>query len=609
MKVLEKQKVGIHDAGKQDAEIRNEEIHDTAIQRHTLPVKRISEMEKVFPCREPSGEGATRRPSGLKGETISFQIAYYGDVERKQYGMVRAEAPDGVRIRVRRVGLVPCAYPCHRETDPGYLVTEPGMYPDILEEIGEAGFPIVSGQWQSLWVDVETSGDTPAGEYPVAVILESQAFAPGMKPLYARVETAVEVIDAELPDLELFHTEWLHCDCLAQYYGVEVFSERHWELIEHFVRHAAKRGCNMLLTPVFTPPLDTAVNGERLTVQLVDVTVTDEGYAFGYDRFRRWVEMCGRCGIRYLEISHLFSQWGAKAAPKIMSRVDSEEHDRDHMEHDSVYPKIMSRAGGEERRLFGWETRADSEEYRAFLQAFLSSFTEELERLGIRDRCFFHVSDEPEEKDLESYAYAKNLVRQYLPGNRVIDALSDHRFYEQGLVDEPVCANDHIEPFLKDRPPRLWTYYCTGQHLEVSNRFISLPGFRTRILGVQLYKYAIDGFLHWGYNFYNSDFSRYPIDPYRSTDADGAFPSGDPFLVYPGKDGKPVDSIRSMLMEKAMADLRAMRCLEKLTDRETVLQCLMEKENGEITFRSYPQNMEYLEEVRERIHEAIRKHC
>lgn len=576
MKVQEKQNAGKLIAGKLDA----------GVQECALRVKQVSEMEKVFPGREPSGEGVDGRLGGLKGETISFQIAYYGNVERKQYGTVHADAPDGVRIRVRRVGLVPCAYPCHRETDPGYLVTEPGMYPDILEEIGESGFPIVSGQWGSLWVDIETAEDTPAGEYPVTVTLESQAFAAGMKPLSARVETTVEIINAKLPELELYHTEWLHCDCLAQYYGVEVFSQRHWALIENYVRHAVKLGCNMLLTPVFTPPLDTAVNAERPTVQLVDVTVTEEGYAFGYDRFRRWVELCGRCGIRYLEISHLFSQWGANAAPKIMGRADG--------------------ADGAERRLFGWETRADSEEYRAFLEAFLSSFTEELERLGIRERCFFHVSDEPEEKDLASYAYARNLVKQYLPEDRVIDALSDHRFYEQGLADEPVCANDHIEPFLKKRPPRLWTYYCTGQHLEVSNRFIALPGFRTRILGVQLYKYGIDGFLHWGYNFYNSDFSRYPIDPYRSTDADGAFPSGDPFLVYPGKDGKPVDSIRSMLMEKAMADLRVMCCLEKLTDRDTAMKCLMEEENGEITFRSFPQSIDYLVQVRKKVHEAVR---
>lgn len=551
-------------------------------QEHMLKVRLISEMEKVLPTREPSGDGAVSRWSVLKGERSSFQIAYYGDVERKQTGTIRVEAPDGICVHVKKVGLSPCAYPCHRERDEGYLTAEPGMYPDVLEDITEFGFPIISGQWRSLWIEVETSETTPAGEYPIELTLESAACAPGMKPLSAKIGVTAEVIDAVLPELNLIHTEWFHCDCLADYYKTEIFSERHWRIIENFVRHAVKRGCNMLLTPVFTPPLDTAKNGERPTVQLVDVTVTDQGYAFGYDRFERWVDMCRRCKIKYFEISHLFSQWGAKAAPKIVANVN-----------------------GEERNIFGWETRASGKEYREFLRAFLSSFTEEIERLGIGAQCFFHISDEPEEQDLESYLDAKHLVEEYLSGYRMIEALSNYDFYRQGAVKEPVCASNHIEPFLKNRPPRLWTYYCTAQHLDVSNRFIALPGFRTRILGVQLYKYAIDGFLHWGYNFYNSEFSRYPIDPYQCTDADGAFPSGDPFLVYPGRDGQPVDSIRSMLMERAMSDLRAMDCLETLTDQKTVMECLMEEAYGEITFTAYPQNASYLVQAREKINAAI----
>lgn len=556
---------------------------DTTVSGHTLQVKLVSSMEKVLPLLEPSADGFCGSLTALKGETVSFQAAYYGDVQRKQQGTVRIEAPAGIEISVRTVGLVPCAYPCHREKDAGYLVTEPGMYPDLLEDITEFGFPIVSGQWRSLWISVETGENTPAGVYPIRISLRSEADTAGMRSLAAEIEVTVEVLEAKLPVLTIPHTEWFHCDCLAGYYQVEVFSEAHWSMIENFVRHAVKRGCNMLLTPVFTPPLDTARNGERPTVQLVDVTVTEEGYEFGYDRFERWVEMCRRCGIRYYEISHLFSQWGATAAPKIIGRVN-----------------------GEERKIFGWETEASSEAYGTFLRMFLTSFTDKIKRLGIAGQCYFHISDEPTEEYLESYAYAKNLVKEYLSGYHVIDALSDYKFYEQGLVEEPVCANDHMEPFLEKRPLKLWTYYCTGQHLEVSNRFIALPGYRTRILGIQLYKYAIDGFLHWGYNFYNSEFSKYPIDPYRCTDAGGAFPSGDPFLVYPGREGRPVDSIRSMLMEEAMADLRAMHYLEELADRETVISCLAEEENGEITFRSYPQNADYLIRVRERVNAAIR---
>lgn len=562
--------------------------------------KIVSSMEKVFPAKEPSGEGAGEKLSALKGETISFQIAYYWGGERKQRGSVRVDAPEGVGVRVRTVGLVPCAYPCHLEKDEGYLVTEPGLYPDLLTDVTEFGFPIISGQWRSLWIDLEINKEAKVGEYPVKVTLESlmkgenfpmsectpaseEVSAPESMLMVESAEVSLEILGAELPELSIPHTEWFHCDCLANYYNVEVFSEEHWQIVENFVGHAVKRGCNMILTPIFTPPLDTAVGGERRTVQLVDIIVTDSGYEFSYEKFERWVAMCQRCGVKFFEISHLFSQWGAKSTPKIVGLVD-----------------------GKEQKIFGWETKSDSEEYAEFLRAFLASFTKKLEKLGIAKQCYFHISDEPMLEHLESYRTAKNIVKDQLEGYHMMDALSDYRFFEKGVVDEPVCANDHIEPFLENRPEKLWTYYCTGQFLDVSNRFIAQPGFRTRILGTQLYKFRIDGFLHWGYNFYNSEFSLYPINPYECTDADGAFPSGDPFLVYPGKGGKPEDSMRCMLMDEAMADLRAMKYLETLTDRETVMACLGEEENGEITFKKYPQSISYLTQVREKVNAAIK---
>ena len=62
---------------------------------------------------------------------------------------------------------------------------------------------------------------------------------------------------------------------------------------------------------------------------------------------------------------------------------------------------------------------------------------------------------------------------------------------------------------------------------------------------------------HWGYNFYNGVDSLCKIDPYRVTDACGAYPSGDPFIVYPGEGGYPEESIRMMALEEAMNDVRA----------------------------------------------------
>ena len=553
-----------------------------------LKFKLVSCMTKVLPWQEPSEDGVLPALSGLRGETVSFQIAYRWDGLRKSRGKIEYEIQNlnGVSVRVRTVGLSPCAYPCHPQRDDDYLADRPGMYPDLLQDLRGNEFPLIAGQWRSLWIDLEIGEDAGEGIGTVAFSIsgkensEKENFLP-----FGNLPLDLKVIGARLPELKIPHTEWFHSDCLANYYGVEVFSERHWVIIENFVRTAVRRGCNTLLTPLFTPPLDTAFGGERRTVQLVDVKEIAPGeYSFSFDKLRRWVEMARRCGIVWFEMSHLFSQWGAKYAPKIVGERD-----------------------GHMQQLFGWDTDAAGEAYRQFLHAFLDALLAELDRLGIREHTLFHLSDEPGENDFSSYAAARDAVKKKLKGCRLIETLSSYDFYEKGLIREPICGTDHLEPFLEEgrRPDKLWAYYCTVQCVDVSNRFIAMPGYRTRILGMQLYKYAIDGFLQWGYNFYNSEYSLFPVDPYACTDADGAFPSGDSFLVYPGPDGQPEESIRLMLMDEAMADLRAMDYLETLTDRQTVLDCLEEEHFGSLTFRSFPRSASYLANVRERVNEAI----
>lgn len=546
----------------------------------------VSSMEKVFPKKKPSSDGSRKQMSGLKGEIISFQIAYFSEYE----GYTRAEAevisPLCEQIKIRKVALVPCAFPCGVNCDEDYLTIEPGLYPDRLEELEKEenvykDIPLIYGQWRSIWIDVELSESQNAGIYPITVKLtckENVIFEEAYE---------IRVINAALPKLPIKHTEWFYSDCLANYYQVEVFSEEYWRIVENYLKTAAKHQMNMLLTPIFTPPLDTAVGGERRTVQLVDVKVLSDGnYEFGFEKLERWVNMAKRCGICYFEMSHLFTQWGAAAAPKIMG------------EKDGVYQK-----------LFGWDTDPSGKEYQKFLHAFLQALKPVLEKLEITKNTYFHVSDEPSMEMLESYRLARKCLLEELQGYPMIDALSDYAFFREGLVEQPVCALDHIEPFLRSRandngPEKLWGYYCCGQAVDVSNRFIVHPGYRTRILGAQLYACDLAGFLHWGYNFYNSAFSLHEMDPYQCTDADGAFPSGDPFLVYPGKNGEPEESQRLMLMDEAMADFRAMKLLEERYGRDAVLECLDVKD--EVLFlKKYPRNNEYLTKVREKINEKL----
>ena len=78
-------------------------------------------------------------------------------------------------------------------------------------------------------------------------------------------------------------------------------------------------------------------------------------------------------------------------------------------------------------------------------------------------------------------------------------------------------------------------------------------------------------------------------------------------MVYPGEDGKPVESIRLLVFHQALQDLRAMELLESLTDRKTVENIINEALDAPITFDSYPKEAQWLFAVRAKINEAIRK--
>ena len=543
-----------------------------------VELRLLNSLAKVFPHKSPPAEAEKIMISALRGETVSVQAAYlYKENGHRSWARFTVDAPPGVNFSARLVRYMPGFISSNFRTDDGYL-NEKGLFPDLLEPFETNRLPLVPGIWQCVWVSFEVDKNAASGTYPIGIKLERRDGG-----IMAAGEIDLEVIALELPPLDIPHTRWLHADCLAEYYGVRVFSERHWEIIENFVSYAVKHGINTILTPIHTPPLDTEISGERLTVQLIDVTVNGDGdFIFDFGKLERWVSMCRRVGIEYFEMAHLFTQWGAKHAPKIMGTKNG------------VYT-----------RLFGWETDAAGGEYTRYLEQMLPALTVKLREWGIAEKTFFHISDEPGIKHLEAYTAAQNIVRPLLEGFKIVDALSDYEFYEKGAVSVPVPAVDYIEPFLKGNVRELWCYYCCVQSYKVPNLFFMQPSYRNRIIGVLLSKYNLFGFLHWGYNFYNCVHSVYPVDPFRITDADGAFPSGDAFIVYPGADGHPLASQRLMVALEAFNDLRALKLLEGIIGRERVLGLIEEGLDEPLSFTCFPQNEEYLLTLRRKVNGLI----
>lgn len=541
-----------------------------------LQLKPLSAMTKVFLDEEPP---ASFVPEGVFGnECFCFQLAWYSpdDLTLKDLALTveLSPAPLAACTRVFQVGQVPAALPCYPGADDGQLRRAPGLFPDPLYPL-QAPLRAVGGQWHALFFELDPAALDP-GPRQLQVRLVPDDGSPA-----AQAQFSFTVLPGLLPPQRLLFTQWLHYDCLARWYNLEPMSEQHLACVWNYVDEAVAHGMNMLLVPLFTPPLDTLPGAERLTAQLVDVRLENGVYSFGFERLHAFLQQAQHRGIRAFEMTPLFTQWGAAFAPKIMARVN-----------------------GASRRLFGWDTPADSPEYVAFLEAFLPRLADRLHHWGLAEVCFFHVSDEPEKPEhRQNYRRAYELLHRCLPGFSIMDAVGSAAFFREGTVKQPIAATNAFASLREAGAEELWVYYCCAQYQKVSNHFLTTPGWRTRCFGLQLYRQNVWGFLHWGLNFWNSKYSQFPIDPYCTTDGGGVYPAGDPFIVYPGPHCAPIASQRQKLLRQAFYDDRALQLLEQLAGRaraEAVLDRF-----GPMDFERYPAGEQAVRTVRAAVNAAI----
>lgn len=549
-----------------------------------IVVKQISSLEKVRGNSEMAYTELTHMKA-LRGERVSYQIAIRTDATVT----FSVEIDSPLRPYIRMYGVEEAVMDCPTTMpvrELGYITQETGMMPDILMPLAEGQYRRAKMQARAVWMEVNLPATLEAGSYPITCrfLRRKDIMAGNYEPyLCAERTMTVEVLPVTAEEQSLIYTRWFYADCISSYHDVPIYSDRHFELIEAYIREAVDVGINMILVPIHTPPLDTAIGTYRPCVQLVDIKKEGDVYRFGFDKLDRFVDICKRAGVKYYEMAHMFSQWGAKCAANIMVEENGK---RDYM--------------------FGWHVAATDPRYVDFLKQYIAAVAARLEQLGVAEHTYYHISDEPTLSNIEAYRTAADIIRPLIGKSRTLDALSTYEFYEQGLVECPVTAVHHMDAFLPHNVPNQWTYYCCEPQSVYTNSLIAMPSARTRILGFLLYKYDVKGFLHWGYNFYNCSLSLYPINPYMTTSSDGAHPSGDPFLVYPAKDGA-YPSIRGKVTYEGIGDMNLCRTLERYIGRDAVVRLIDETAGMDVRFDAFPMDAEFLLTLRERMLDMIRE--
>ncbi len=523
-----------------------------------MKIETVGSLDKIF----PDGGVSLPEKSGvmLKNERYNFQVAVKNEERYRFYGVKLAVSGDlAESVTVRAVDLVPAVVTTYPDAD-DYVIfplgKDSGLYPDVLREEDTTNLPAC--KWSAFWITVHNKNGLPVGKHELKIELVGENGE-----TLAETEYSLEVLDAIMPETDFPVTHWVHYDAIANYYGVKPWSNEYYNIFGSFLAHYVGRGSNMLYVPLFTPPLDTKIGGERLDVQLVGIERKNGKYKFDLKKLEKFIDFALSYGIKYFEMCHLATQWGAAHCPKIMADTEN----------------------GYER-IFGWDTSSTSEEYLRFLRECLTQADGLLKRKNLTQKTYFHISDEPNKDNIARYKEVYDAIRPIIKDYKLMDAVSDAG---RDIIDIPVVSTTHLSGKCADNE---FAYYCcTSCRNYLANRFLNMPSARNRVLGSQLWLNKANGFLHWGFNFYNDGLSHKSIDPFSCTDAGEHFPAGDSFVVYPSKSGA-WDSLRLEVFNDALQDRAILCALEKKLGRERTEKLLAD--NGISGWTDYPHSAEKL---------------
>ncbi len=467
------------------------------------------------------GTQTVARADAARGETATFQVVARADVPLAGLQAAVLGAPFA-GVRARFVGYVAVTERVGYAPDPvgGALTND---FPDILLEHAFVDLP--AGFNQPVWVTVPVPPDARPDTYTLTLVLHG---CHGRTRYEARLPLRLRVHAAALAPQTLRVTNWFKagrgCPPVPD---LSPADEAYWPRLDGCVRNMVAHRQNTFFLPLF------------------DLVACDErqpgSWTFGFDNLDRWVETCRGAGGRYLEGSHLGRCERRDGSGRVLVYVPSG-------------PASAGRAVRERISI-------EAPRAQAFLAQFLPALARHVRRRGWLDDYVQHLVDEPCAEHVADYGRVRALVRRHAPRLRTVDAVCTTNLHAAGAgPDIWVPMLNDLEdnlPFyraLQAQGVEVWHYTCMYPRGPYPNRFLYQPLLKTRYVHWVHAVCGTKGYLHWGYNAWLGD-------PYVSatwgTEVGGVrewVTPGDAYIVYPGADGRPVDSLRFEAMRDGIDD-------------------------------------------------------
>jgi len=183
-----------------------------------------------------------------------------------------------------------------------------------------------------------------------------------------------------------------------------------------------------------------------------------------------------------------------------------------------------------------------------------------VKKRGWKGRVFISLADEPFIYGEKSYNELLKQVHKMAPDIGVIEAVENDGFPD---LDISVPKLSHLNLWwphyqeLKRQGKKIWFYTCCHPQGRYPNRFLDQTLLSARELHWIQYFYGLDGYLHWGLNWFAAK-----GDPYTEAVAnEWGLPQGDAQVAYPVKDGF-IGSMRLSAMRDGLQDYEYLWTLE-----------------------------------------------
>lgn len=390
----------------------------------------------------------------------------------------------------------------------------------MLRDLPADGIELLPKENRALWLTVRVPTSAKPGSYSGQITLSAGDGSPLTIPLQLTVH------DLLLPDPAQWDFGvdfWQNFGCLTKPYQAPQWSDEWWALVKTFLQDLADHG-------------ESAV---QVTRSHFDWTLDSKGeWRFGFDRFDRYVELCGRLGIGGLiEYLQMFD-----------GRGDSTLYYTDAL---GKSQSVKSNPGDP---LFDqvWT-------------AFAKALADHCRQKGWLQRLYICPTDEPQDvygaPTLERFKHCCELLKQADSAHRTtaaLDSLKSAQALSPCLdrfvfkLREDVYSRAFATE-LRERGKLVEAYICC--HPDRPNSFITSDAIDQRAMGWICWQEQFQGLLRWSYD-------NWPADVWNKPEGDGAYAPGDLFIVYPG-DKKPLASTRWERLREGFQDWEMLQTAQR----------------------------------------------